>query len=371
MRTLTRYILGQLFFTTVAITFVLTGITWLIHTLRYIDLIANNSIPVHVFFEMVIYTLPNLFIVLLPISFLISVLFIYNKLATDHELIVMQAAGITHWQLAKPSCLLAIFFTALLYFFTLYLLPFSIRKHEGIAAALTQHSLVSLISIGKFDTFGKRTIYVSDKDSQGNFLGILIYDASQEGKPVIFMAEKGIVLNEEAGQGVLLINGNRQTMDFKTGKPTVLYFDKYNIETQKKLKPNHQTRLRKPYERSIKDLLNPHISFPLAMRLEFLSIAHQRLLTPLYALTFGLLGACFMILGHFNRRGRTKKIFAACLIAVILEVSVLTFLNSLTHLNIMILLSYTSLLLTIFISCLLLSPLADSLFNMTLPWRRP
>src|SRR5690348_14702855 len=113
MNILTRYIFRQLFFTVLVTTLMLTCIMWLAQSLRYIDFIANKGAPLLIFCEMVVCLLPNLLVIVAPIAVLIGILFVYNKLIADHELIVMQASGSGYWQLAKPavliSCIVTIF----------------------------------------------------------------------------------------------------------------------------------------------------------------------------------------------------------------------------------------------------------------------
>lgn len=366
MRKLTRYIFGQLLFTILAVTLVLTCIVWLIQTLRYIDLIANKGIPILLFLEMVGYLIPNIFVIIIPIAILIAVLFTYNKLIADHELMVMQGAGMGYWQLAKPSIIISLFFTFFLYLITIYFLPFSFRKHRDIVMALRQESLASLVSVGQFNTFEKYTVYVHHQDAQGNLLGILIYNATQEDKPLLFMAEKGILFNKDAeGAHLLLMNGSRQEKDLTTGKPSTLYFDQYVIDTKEKTPANQKgTRFLKPHERNMEDLLSPKEPLASPMRLEFLSAAHQRLTAPLYALTFGLLGVCAMILGHFNRKRHTGKILMACIVATFIEVGGMVFLHVSSYAHLMITLSYGLIITPIIVCLFLLSPWAESLVGL-------
>lgn len=370
MKRLTRYIFSQLFFTVLAVTLLLTCIMWLAQSLRYIDFIANKGVPILLFLEMVVYLLPNLIVIVAPIAVLIGILFIYNKLSTDHELVVMQASGIGYWQLAKPAIAIGILFTLILYLFTFFFLPFSFRKYRDISMALKEKTLTSLIQVGQFNTIGKYTVYAQSQDSQGNFIDILIYDGSQGNKATIFMAEKGVIFDKAEGGRLLLLKGNRQEKDAITGKPSILYFDQYTIEA-KDPSPNEKgTRVIKSYERYIGDLLNPKEKLSPTMRLTYLSAAHQRILSPLYALAFALLGVCAMVLGHFNRRGRTGKILLACLIASLLEVGAMVFLHTLKYSSIMIPLSYGLVLSTIGICLLLLTPWMTRLNPMSSKSRR-
>ena len=364
MKKITCYIFGQLFFTVIAITLVLTCIMWLIQTLRYIDLIASKGVPISLFFEMVGYLLPNIFVIIVPIAIFIGVIFIYNKLINDHELVVMRAAGLGNWALTKPTFFLSLVFTILLYFVTLYFLPFSFRKHRDIMLALRQESLMSLISVGQFNTFEKYTVYAHQEDEEGNLSGVLIYDAHQSDKPFVLMAEKGIIFKAGEEKHLLLMNGNRQEQDPVTGKPSILYFDRYVIKPKESVsKDKKPERFLKTHERDTGDLLNPKERLSSHEKIQFLSAAHQRLIIPLYAMAFGLLGACTMILGYYSRHARVGKIIIACLIAVIIEVGGMICLHSLHYGYLIILLYYALVIIPVLVFLFLLSPLPENLMH--------
>ncbi len=371
MKKLTRYIFGQLFFTILSATLLLTSILWLAQSLKYIDFIANKGIPISLFCEMILYLVPNLIVIVLPIAVLIGIIFIYNKLINDHELVVMQASGLSFWQLAKPAILISILFAVVIYAFTSFLLPLSFRKYRDITVSLREKSLVSLLQVGQFNSFGNYTIYARSQDKNGNFLGILVFDGSEKDKNAWFMAEKGVVFNKEQGGRLQLINGNRQESDEKTGKPSVLYFDRYVIEaSEKSEKVEKGERFFKAYERFTGDLLSPSAKLPLKIKLEFISAAHQRILSPLYSLAFGLLGVCFMILGHFNRRGQAKRIIAACIMACLVEVGAIMLLHEVKKSFVMIYMSYGLVLITVSTCLLLLTPWVRGLTSLNWPWRR-
>jgi lipopolysaccharide export system permease protein len=371
MQYLTRYIFRQLFFAVLITTLVLTSIMWLAQSLKYIDFIANKGAPFLLFGEMILYLLPNLFVITVPIAILIGVIFIYNKLITDHELTVMQAVGVGHWQLAKPAILLSLMCTLFLYMFTLYVLPLSFRHYRDISLTLREKSLSTLVQIGQFSSLGKYTVYARSQDSAGNFLGVLIYDGSEGKNKMTFMAEKGIVLHDTDGGRLLLINGNRQEQDLKTGKPSILYFNQYLVEAKNKAEDKKKEgRFLRTYERFVEDLLNPSEDLSPSVRLEFISAAHQRLISPLYALVFGLLAACSLILGSYNKRGRVLNMVVACVLATLVEVLSIIFLHTLKQSGAMIYLSYGLVFSSILICLILLTPWANSSLKRPLQGRR-
>lgn len=321
MKKLSSYIFRQLFFSVSLVVVVLSCIMCLVQSLRYIELISSKNVSFLLFLEMIGYLFPNIFVIIVPISLLLGVLFVYNKLIVDHELIAMQAAGASYWKLTKPVLLVSLLLTVFLYSLTLYFLPLSFRKHRDLVLLLKQESLTSLISDGRFSTFKTYTAYAHRKLSPGHFLGVLLCDGSTPEKRIFFMAEEGIIVNKKEGTCFLLLNGNRQENDLKTGKPSILYFKKYTIDSKNKIFENKkEERFIRTHERSTAELFNPEADLDLRLKEKFLVALHQRLLLPLYAIAFGLLGASTMLLGQFNRRGRASKVTLACTIAFLVEV---------------------------------------------------
>lgn len=372
MKKLTSYIFGQLFFTVIAIILVLSSIMWLVQSLRYVELISNKGIPVLLFLKMLIYLFPNIFVITIPIAILLGILFIYNKLITDHELVVMQAAGVSQRQLIRPVLLLAGVFTVLLYFLTLYFLPFSFRKHRDMILLLKQESLTSLISDGQFSTFKTYTVYAHRKDNKGQFFGVLLFDASQADKSVFFMAEKGILVNKGSGGYLLLINGSRQEQDLNTSKPSILYFDRYVIDPKNTAFENKQEiRLLKAYERGTGELLNPTKPLDPVMQRDFEVAAHQRLIFPLYALVFGCLGASVLLLGYFNRKGRAGRIILACSIALLIEVIEMILFHGWAYGNFIMWICYGVVFIPLFVCLYLLFSGGASLSQLFNEWRKP
>jgi len=341
MKKLTRYILEQLSFAVLAVTLMLTSIIWFVFMLRYLERIASEGMSFEGFLFILLNFLPSVFVIICPIAFFISILFVYNKLLADHELMVMQAAGVSPWQLARPASVLIVVFTGILYFFTLHVVPFSTKYCREVLSSLDSHPLLGLVSVGQFNTFGQRTIYAHHQDSQGNFLGVLLYDNSQPDKTVILMAEKGILLNEPEGQKLLLVNGNRQETLNQTGKSGILYFSQYVLSAKEGLLNTPQkTSQRSTEERSLRELFTPQGQIPSSKRWKFFLVAHQRLVSPLIVSAFGFMGVSFMVLGHFNRRGRIGKIVGVSLLATLLQICIIACFQVNTYPVLMVTLAY-------------------------------
>lgn len=108
MKKLNVYIAKQIFVGFLLVTFSLLSILWLTQSLRFVELITNKGLPLSLFIEMTSLLMPRLYIILSPIALFVAVLFVYNRMLSDRELVVMKSAGISPWQNAKPALFMGI-----------------------------------------------------------------------------------------------------------------------------------------------------------------------------------------------------------------------------------------------------------------------
>lgn len=104
MPRISLYILRQLLVGTLFISMGLACVIWLTQSLRFVELIVNKGLSIGVFAHLTLLLIPNFLIVILPVSLFAVVLFTYNRLMADRELVVLRAAGVSQWGLARrPS----------------------------------------------------------------------------------------------------------------------------------------------------------------------------------------------------------------------------------------------------------------------------
>jgi lipopolysaccharide export system permease protein len=325
MRAITRYKLGQLVMVTVFVTLGLTFAVWLTQSLRLIDLIVNRGLPATTFLSFIALLLPQFLGIVLPIAAFCAVVFVYNKLISDSELVVLRAAGLSQLQLARPALMLGLGIVVLMYAIMLYFLPASFREFKDLQFKIRNDYSAVLLREGVFnDVSDGVTVYVRERTSDGELKGILVHDTRDGDTPVTMMAERGALVTSDNGPRVVMANGNRQVVNEDSGKLAMLYFDRYTVDLSQ-FKETLATRWREPKERYLHELLIPQgHSSDLRYRDELVAEAHRRLATPLYAFAFVVVGAAAMLTGEFRRRGNLKRILAAVLIVAVLEIVNLT-----------------------------------------------
>lgn len=320
MKRIDRYIFRQLLTATVFVTATLTCVVWLTQSLRFIEMIVNRglSIPLFVYFTLLM--LPNFLSICLPAALLVAMLFVYNRLLTDSELVVLRAGGFSHYRLARPALLLAALTTVACYALTLYFIPVSYRSFKDMQSALRSSFPVVMLQEGVFNTVMKGvTVLVRQRTADGELRGILVHDARNPARPVTMMAEQGSIVAGPNGPRVVMINGNRQETNEKDGRLSLLYFDRYSFDIGA-VNPTHGVRWHEPRERFVPQLFNPPASDNWA-RNKLLMEGHFRLAMPLLPAAIAFVALAFMLGGEFSRRGQFGRLLVAVAAALLMEMA--------------------------------------------------
>jgi len=145
-----NYIARHLVHSTLLITFSLTSIVWLTQALRFIDFIVNQGVSIAIFLKLTALLIPSLVLMILPPALFCAVLFSYNKLKADSELVVLQAAGLSRWRLAVPALQVAVGVTLVAYAIALYLMPVSYGRFRDMQTYLRNNYASILLEEGVF-----------------------------------------------------------------------------------------------------------------------------------------------------------------------------------------------------------------------------
>ena len=312
MRRYQLYLVRQLIGPFVLVAFGLTAVIWLSQSLRFIDFIVNKGLSLGTFLYLGMLLMPSFLGAILPISLFCAVLFVYNRLTLDSELISMRAAGRGPWGIAAPILVLAGAVAVLAYAINLYFTPASYREFKDQQFIIRGDFSSLLLQEGVFTPIGSgMTVYVRARGPGGVLLGILVHDERDAERPITMMAEQGALVRSSQGPRFVLLNGNRQEIDRERGQLSLLYFDRYAIDlVQFSEQPGN--RWREPRERFIHELLSPTASEDDQRNLgKFRAELHQRLLSPLYAFALVLIGLAALLTGDHDRRGQWRRILVA------------------------------------------------------------
>lgn len=312
MSCLTRYILRQLVVATLFVTLCMTFAIWLIQSLRFIDLIVNRGLSIGTFLNLIVLLVPSYLSLVLPLAAFLAVLFVYNKLSVDSEIVVMRSSGVSPIRLARSGLLLGLGITAILYSITLYFLPTAYRDFKDLQFRIRNDFANVLLQEEVFTSLGKGlTVFVRERAADGALQGILISDARDEASDVTFMAERGALVSSPSGPHVIMVNGSRQERDRESGRISVLYFDQYSVELGG-VDGSLDDRWREPQERYLGELLFPaDTPDDQRVRGRLIASGHNRISSPLLAMDFVAIALALLLLGEHSRRGKGRRLLAA------------------------------------------------------------
>ena len=99
-RALDRYIFFQLATASLAITAVLVIAAVLTNSLTLFKKVVSGDLALGTFFDFIFLLMPSMVAVILPISVFAATLFVYEKLSSDSELVILRATGVSTFRIS-------------------------------------------------------------------------------------------------------------------------------------------------------------------------------------------------------------------------------------------------------------------------------
>lgn len=322
MRGVTFYIMRQIAWPLAFATLTLTGVIWLTQALRFIDRIVNNNLAFLDFLYLTLLVLPSIIAIILPIAAFCATLYAFHRLASDSEVVVLSSTGFSRLALARPAVFIALAIMAIMYAITLYLMPLGSRTLRATQYEFRNDLAGMVLLEGVFNTPNdKLTVYIRERDSNGDMLGVLVHDIRNGAQPITMMAEKATLLRTPQGPRLYMVNGNRQQIDPERKSLSLLYFDNYSLDLNSYSQKEGQT-WREPSERFLHELFWPNLqdADDVNNYNKLIVEGHRRLVTPLYAPALILIAIASVIGGEFNRRGQGQRLIAGGVVAIALQI---------------------------------------------------
>ncbi|MGB0719884.1 MAG: LPS export ABC transporter permease LptF [Bdellovibrionales bacterium] len=316
-----RYLFKHLSVALIFVAVTLSVIIFLTQSLRFLELVIEASASSNIFWVLTLLALPRFFEVIMPVSLMVAILFIYSRMISDSEVIVMRAAGASPLSLSRAAIVLAVMVTVFLMVMSFWAAPKSLRAMKEMRVAVQSQFSALLFKEGVFNRIGDGlTVYIRDKNDAGELQGILINDSRDKAKaPSSVFAKRGVLLVSEDSQQVLVYDGARQEYNRETGVLTRLNFERYTIDLPQSAPID--ARWKEASERTLWELMRPNLDDPLDVeRLRDFKVEwHQRVVAPFLALAYAFISCVCLLSGPFDRRGQGRRIAMAVVSVVVLQ----------------------------------------------------
>lgn len=361
MKIFDRYVFKNLFVATAFVALTLAVVIFLTQSLRFLELVIDSGASSSAFWILTVLTLPRFFEVILPLALMAAVVFVYNRMTMDSELVVVRSVGYSPLAVTRPALILALIISVLLWGMTMWVAPKSLSRMQEMKQVIKAQFSALLFREGVFNQAGNGlTVYIRTRTDSGEMRGLMIHDTREQNRPPsTIMAQRGVIVSNENVDQFVVYDGTRQEYDPESDTLHRLNFDRYTIDL-----PNSGPvgeRWNEPDERTIIELLNPdleNIDDRKALR-EFHIEIHRRIVGPLLAPLFCLISCCALLIGPVDRRGQSKRIAVAILSVVLIEGLFLSGFNLARHSNIGLVLVYALIIIPFGISLFLLSGIGE------------
>lgn len=328
MKKINRYIFMQLLVGFLLIALGMTGIIWLSQSLRLIDWIVNKGVPVTLFVELTLLVLPNFVAIITPLALFVVCLFVYQRLLGDRELIVMKSAGMSPWQMVRPTMYLGLVLVLVGYALTLWLVPYSVGQFKELQFRIKNNLAHVAIQEGQFNLLPKGiTVYVRVFKPSGEMKGVFVHDARDPEKRIIMVARDGAYMVNSDGAHIVLHKGRRTEYLRKGETLSSLDFENYTMTMDETF--TSKARSVSEEELPLQTLItaSPERAGSMARYREYKVEAFKRLTQPWYALVFAMVVLVPLLLGRYNRRGQNSSVYLAIILVILLQSLALGFQN--------------------------------------------
>jgi lipopolysaccharide export system permease protein len=332
----------------------ITTLMWITQSLRDIDLVTNQGQSVWVFVALTALIIPLLVMIIAPVAFMVAMAYVLNKLSTDSELIVMNAAGLPPWQIFRPFLAVGLIVSLLVGAMAAYVSPKSLRELATWFTEIRADLVTRIVQPGFFTPLagGSLILHIREREPDGQLRGIFIDDQRDAKERVTFVAEEGTVLKNSHGTFLVLANGNVQRYQATDRDPNIVQFDRYAFDLSQ-LMPETGAQKFSARERYLWELFDPKADDPTLndqpeqMRAEL----HDRITAPLFPLAIAVLTFAYLGVPRTTRQGRTASLLSA--IGAVVLLRGLGFVGTLagTHTAAALLLPYAALMTTFAFGC--------------------
>lgn len=333
MQIINRSIIKQLAIATSFIVVILAFLVLLTQSLKYLELIVNSGATALSFWIITLLSLPSFLEVILPIGTVAAILFVYNRMAHDSELVVLRALGFSPLRLAAPALKLSLTLAIFLFLVMGWMAPSfkadAIKMRKDITAQMT----TMIFREGVFTKADDGLmVYVRNRSQDGFLEGLIIHDARKSTQqPTTVFAKRGILVVTDTGHQVVVYDGSRQEFDPLKSTVKRLDFDRYTIDMPQESKAAADRRA------EADELILPQLLDKTAVRhnrglkKEYRVEIQKRFITPLMIPTFCLIGLAFLLSGAYSRRGQSKKILLASVAIIAVQILFLSSYNIAKH----------------------------------------
>lgn len=316
-----RYVLAQMMAYFGFFALLLVSVYWVNSAVRLFDRLISDNQSVWVFLELSALSLPNVVRQMVPVATFVAAIYATNRLASESELVVMQATGFSPFRLARPVLAFGLIVALLQSVLLHVLVPASrtrlMERNTEISQNITSKFLTEGVFLYPADGV---TMFISKISENGELGGLFLSDRSQPGSETIYTAERAYLARSDNGPKLVMLDGSAQTRAGTDGRLTFTAFQDFTYDVGRLIAG------RGPYVPGIEERATPALLRPSeamlaetgASRDAAIYEGHDRFGKALICVSLALVGFAALQGGSFSRFGKWRQIGLASVIFILL-----------------------------------------------------
>lgn len=319
-----RYILSQFLTLFGFFALVLVSVYWINRAVSLFEQLISDGQTALVVLEFTVLTLPLVISVVLPIAAFAASAYGTNRLASESELVAMQAGGMSPWRLARPVLVFGIMVALMVALLVHALVPMARARMADRQAEIAQNVTAQFLQAGAFQYPVKDvTLYIRNIAADGRLEDFFLEDARDPANLTTYTATDALVVRTDEGPRLVLMTGMAQNLRMVNGQPqlSITRFDEFAYDMTS-LASTDERRRRDLRSYSTARLFRPDAALLAATGAtadRAKAEAHERLAKPLQAPVAAMLGFAMLLLGGFSRFGVWKQLIWAVVALIVVQ----------------------------------------------------
>ncbi len=282
--------------------------------LLYINILTQSGQSLLTFLKLALTLVPGMILIVLPFALLLGASATLNRMNSDSELAVLEAAGAGKAVLLRPILVIAAGATIASLILALAVEPWANGIRRDLRVAASADLIGMAIQSGSFRQVDENLyIQIAEQHGGGTLGGIFIADRRDPALELIYYARTGRVSKVD-GRDVIIMNGgeiHRRTME--TGDVSIISFVSYAVDMSLFGAQTGVARYT-PNEWPTAELFRPDPGNEYARERpdDIRAEMHDRLSVWLYPPAFALIAVVFAGSARANREERAWNLLAVC-----------------------------------------------------------
>jgi len=232
MKTLHRYIGGELL-KSVGLTTALFVFIILMDRASFIaQTVLGQGVGFADFLSVLIKTVPSFLGIVIPISFVISVLITFLQMGSSNELIALKSCGVSLKEISKPVLALGLIFSILSFLSVMFVAPkANVAVKKEIEGLLRKKITMNIAPNSFSSNFPGITFYVEKVFPQKGYIFNFMVSIQKKSQLITLFGEKGLLRTKGDSVYLDVFNGSAQVVDWERLRDfKLLKFKSYTVE---------------------------------------------------------------------------------------------------------------------------------------------